>query len=258
MANARKRSGTRKVKVPKEEPEAPRPQTLTEWVASHRVADPRLVAEFSSSLEVHGERAEDRIPKEFLPWLRRFAKAVEKEEFRIQAWDALKSKCDALLLLSNLYLFTYPGKTTPDVLQDACRFLKEGLDGLLPRYSRIYEDTSALLNHPKLRLLTVLSEDLGAMFDEPLHLVRLARRELGAARRWAAKMGSYRTEAHDLDLYSMATRVRKATGDYHFPELAALTEAAFVAHEVEYESVLEENLKQRVYRYVRRFNLDRR
>jgi hypothetical protein len=43
-------------------------------------------------------------------------------------------------------------------------------------------------------------------------------------------MGSYKTEAHDLHLYAMATSVREATGEYHFAEIVTLIEAAHAAH----------------------------
>jgi hypothetical protein len=107
VASSRKTGRGRKVEGTKE-PTTPPPQTLVEWVASHTLVDANLLAEYRSSLEVHGERAENRIEKEFGPWLVKFAKAVDENEALKDAWQKLKSKCDVLLLLRDLHLFTYP------------------------------------------------------------------------------------------------------------------------------------------------------
>ena len=234
----------------------PRQQTLAEWVASHSTADPNHLAEYLSSMKAHGERAEDRFTEQFSGWLVKFALAVDKNSIRTQAWEKLKSKCDVLLLLQHLYLFTYFGKTSADVLQDAFRFLKAGIDGLIPKYSKTCKDTSELFDDPKLGLITVLSKQIRPLFEEPMRLLRIAEQELLAMRQWAEQMGSHKTDAHDLDLYAMATSVRAATGQYHFPELAKLIEAARIAHGGRDEPVDEGVMKRRVERYAKRMNLD--
>ena len=57
--------------------------------------------------------------------------------------------------VKELYLFTYTGKTSANVLQEACRFLKEELDKLLPKYGKLHKKTSTLFDHPKLASQTV-------------------------------------------------------------------------------------------------------
>ena len=182
---------------------------------------------------------------------------VDSNEARKDAWQELKSKCDVLFLLQQLYLFTYSGKTTPDVLQDACRFLKDELDKLLPKFTALSEATSVLFADPKLRLLSVLSEAVPQVFAQPIRSISMAEEALEATRRWAKTMGSHKTEAHDLHLYAMATTVRAATGEYHFAEIVTLIEAAHAAHGAEDEPLDEEALKKRVQRYITRMNLAR-
>ena len=258
MAKARKSGGKRKTAGAKEEPEVPRPQTLEQWVASHSIAEPNNLAQFFSSLKVHGEPAEDRLDKEFLPWLVKFVRALDKYEIRIQAWEELKSRCDVLWLLKDLYLFTYPGRTTPDVWKGACRFLKDKLDNLIPRYGTLHKHTSDLFNDPKLRFLGVLNKEMSVFFKEPMNLIATAQKELEVVRNWAEKMGSYKTDAHDLHFYAMATSIRAATGEYHFSELTTLIEAALAAHGAEGEEPFDEKtLERRVQRYAKRMNLDR-
>ena len=247
----------RKPEGTKAEPDVPRPdhKTLT-GKALAETAGSRM-AEFRSSLDAHDERAEDKLDKEFRAWLIEFARAVDSNDARKDAWHELKSSCDTLVLINNLYLFTYDGKTSADVLQDAYRFLKEGLDKLLPRYSTLSEDTSTLFNDPKLHLLAVLSEAVPQVFAEPIRSIVMAEAALRATREWAKEMGSYKTEAHDLHLYAMATSVREATGEYHFAEIVTLIEAARAAHGLEDEPLDEEALKKRVQRYITRMNLPR-
>jgi len=259
LAKRRENSGIRKAERTKEEPEVSRSRPLAEMAASRGITETALLADYRSSLRAHGETAEDRLHKEFGVWLVKFAQAVDSNESRTQAWQELKSKCDVLLLLQDLYLFTYPGKIVPDVLKDACRFLKKELDRLIPRYSTLYKHTSDLFTHANLRLLGELSDAVSVLFKEPMHLIATAQRELDVIRMWAEKMGSYKTEAHDFHLYSMATRVRKATGEYHFSELTTLTEAALAAHGAPDEEALDQwTLERRVQRYVTRMNLPRR
>jgi hypothetical protein len=225
--------------------------------ASPGITEATLMAEFRSSLEAHGERAEDKLQNELSGWLVKFVNALYKDEIRIQEWEKLKYKCDVVVLLQHLYLFTYFGKTTADVLQDACRFLKDELDKLLPKCSALCEDMSTLFNHPKLRILTVLSPKMQPTLAEPETLIRNAEDELWVMRQWAEKMGSYKTEAHDFHLYMLATNVRTATAEYHFPELTTLIEAALDAHGARFDSIREDALKRRVERYIKRMNLPR-
>jgi hypothetical protein len=255
LARARKSSGKRKAEGTKAEAYVPRRQSAAELAASRGISEAALLAEFRASLEVHGERAEDKLPKEFSPWLVKFAQAVDGNKARKDAWQELKSKCDVVFVLQHLYLFTYPGKTTSDVLQDACRFLKDELDKLLPKFSAVSEATSALFADPKLRLLSVLSEAVPQVFAQPIRSIAMAEEAIEATRRWAETMGSYKTEAHDLHLYAMATSVRAATGKYHFPELATLIEAARASSGAEDETFDEGNMKRRVHRYAKRMNL---
>jgi hypothetical protein len=143
------------------------------------------------------------------------------------------------------------------VLQDAFRFLRQGLDGLLPKYRKIYEETSALFGDPKLQLLSVLSEAMPQVFAEPLHSIAMAELALKATRDLAETMSSYKTDAHDFHLFAMAASVRAATGQYHFSELATLVEAARVAHGGRYDPIDANVLKRRVERYAKRMNLSR-
>jgi hypothetical protein len=264
VASKGKSDGKRKTEGTKEKTEFPKPgrkiltsKTLGELASSRAISEATLLAEFHSSLQSHRERAEDKLQKEFSGWLVKFAQAVDKNMIRTQAWEKLKSKCDALLLLHHLYLFTYFGTTTADVLQDSCRFLRKELDRLLPKCGALREDVSTVLNHPKLRLLSVLSEAVPQVFAEPLRSFAMAEGALRATRYWAEKMGSHKTEAHDLHLYALAASVLAATGEYHFPHLATLIEAARVAHGARHESVDEGVLKQRVQRYITRMHLAR-
>ena len=257
MPKPRKSGVKRADKTAKTEPESVKPvgkiltgKTTAELAASRGVSVATRLAGYRSSLQAHGEEAGDRMPKEFSAWLVKFARAVDSNDARTDAWHELKSSCDSLVLLNNLYLFRYPGKTSADVLQDAFRFLKQGLDKLLPRYSTLSEDTSTLFNDPKLRLLAVLSEDVPRALAEPIRFIIEAKAVLRAAREWAKEMGSYKTEAHDLHLYAMATSVREATGEYHFAEIVTLLEAARAAHGLKDEPLNEASLKKRVQRYI--------
>ena len=239
---------------------------LAEQAAARGFTETELIANYLSSLKLHGERVEDRVGKEFQAWLFEFAKVVAANKSRTDAWQELKSRCDVLLLLQDLYLFTYPEdsehaakKTTADVLKDSCRFLKEELDKLIPRYGTLHKDTSELFADPKLRLLGVLSGEINTLFEEPITLLQTAQQELKVMRNWAEKMGSLKTEANDAYLYSLATRVRKSTGEYHFPELTTLVEAALAAHgEADEEALDHETLERRVQRYIKRMNLSHR
>ena len=247
--------GKRKAKRPKTEPEVPLPQTLLRWVASQTITDETRFAAYRSSLKAHAERVEDKMVKEYPLWLIKFGYAVDKVPIRTQAWEKLKFKCDISKVVRCLYLFTHSGTTSADVVQDAWRFLKDGLDGLLPKYSNISEDTSTLFNHPKLRLLTVLSNKVPQVFVKPMQSIATAEQTLETIRAWAEKMGSYKTDAHDIDLYEMATIVRSATGKYHFPELATLVEAARIAHGKTKDHPDEDVLRRRVHRFISRMNL---
>jgi hypothetical protein len=241
-----------------------RPPAVPEMVASGSTEE-AVLADYLSSLQVHGERAEDRIDKEFVPWLLNLAQAVASDDSRTAAWEKLKLSCDVVKLLFDLYLFTYPedaqtakNKTTADVLKDSCRFLKNELDKLINTQDTFYKNASELFNTPKLKLLRSLSRKINTVFDEPLKLMETAQRELKLIRNWAEKMGSLKTEAKDLYLHSMATRVREATGEYHFPELTTLAEAALAAHGgADEEPLDEEALTKRVQRYITRMNLTR-
>jgi hypothetical protein len=257
MASAQKSGGSRNSEGTKAEPGVPRPRTVAETAASRGVSEAALLAEFRFSLAAHGKRAEDNLDKELLPWVRKFVRAVRKDEIRAQAWQKLKSKCDMPLLLEHLYLFTCFGRTTGDVLQDAFRCLKEGLDGLLPKYRKTYEETAALFADPKLQLLTVLSEAVPQLFAEPLRSIALCELGLKATREWAEQVSSYKTEPHDFHLYIMATSVHAATGRYHFRELATLIETAKLAHGARHDTIDEGGLKRRVQRYAKRMNLAR-
>jgi hypothetical protein len=221
-----------------------------------------LRSAYLSGLEVYGERVENRI-EEFIPWLKRFQMEVAGDDTRTRfdAWQKLKLKCDFLLLVRNLYLFTYPKdaqhakkKTTADVQKDSCRFLKEVLDKLIPRYATLHKRTSKLCADPKLKLVSVLSEEASALFSELLNLTN----KLKNMRRWAAKMASLKTDARDIYLYSMAVSLRESTGEYQMSDLQTLIEAALAAHGQPHKDVVDaENLKRHVQRFVKRMNLPR-
>ncbi len=194
--------------------------------------------------------------KEFRPWLIRFALALYKNKIRSQAWDELKFRCDTLMLLKELYLFTYMGKTSADVLQSACRFLKEELDKLVPQCKRLRENTSTLFKNPKLRLLTVMSEGLAQMFTEQSHSLAVVEQKLELLRELGRQKGSYKPDSRTFHLYGMATTVHTGTGKYHYRELAKLTEAARIAHGEEEDDVGVDvdALKRRAERYMERMN----
>jgi hypothetical protein len=189
------------------EPEHSRPSALAEMAVARGRTEDELMSGYLSSLEVHGERVEDRVGKEFRPWLFKFGKVVVADENRTEAWKELESRCDVLLLLQDLYLFTYPEdsehaakKTTADVLKDSFRFLKEELDKLIPRYGTLHKNTSELFADPKLKLLGELSSEISTLFKEPIAFLQTAQQELKGMRNWAEKMASLKTEANDLYL----------------------------------------------------------
>lgn len=193
---------------------------------------PERLRAIESFFKAHDKRAEDKVKEEFPAWFQRFAvAATEKGSGARLAWDEVKSKCDVLLLMYDLYLFTYLGKaalgkTSPDIIQDAFRLLTNELD-----------------------------KEASAVFCEPMQLFNTAKLELKGLRAYAAKMGSYKTEAHDYYLYSMAKMLDAATGDYHLEELASLIEAAKVAHGCKHDILSVGTLKRRIYRYIKRMNL---
>jgi hypothetical protein len=247
-------------------PENSQPSALAEMAAARNMTEADLMSAYQLSLKVHGGTVEERIGKEFLPWLLKFAKVIAEDKDRAEAWKELKFKCDVQLLLRDLYLFTYPAdaqhakkNTAADVLKGSCRFLKEELDKVIRKYGTLHKHTSKLFADPKLKLLAVLSKETSSLFSEPINLMDTAQKELKIMREWAEKMASLKTNAKDVYLYSMATRLRESTGEYHMPELTTLTEAALAAHGGTDEEPLDhDNLERRVQRYVERMNLPRR
>lgn len=252
---------------PKEAPpENSHPSALAEMATARNMSEAKLMSEYLSSLKVYGRTVEDSVGKEFLPWLIRFGQVVAADKPRFDAWQKLlKLKCDVLALMRDLFLFTHPEdaqhaktKTTPDVLKDSCRFLKEELDKLIPKYGTLHKHTSKLFADPKLKLLSVLSKETSVLFSEPTNLMDTAQQELNIMRDWAGKMASLKTGAKDFYLYSMAVRLRQSTGEYHMLDLTALIEAALAAHGGTDEEVLDhDNLERRVQRYADRMNLPR-
>ena len=105
------------------------------------------------------------------------------------------------------------------MLRDSCHFLKVDLDGLIQTYSTLHKDTAELFADAKLKPLFVLSDERRALFSQPLNYMGLVLREFEIMRKWAAKMGSLQTNAKDFYLYSMVTRLRESTGEYHMDEL---------------------------------------
>src|ERR1700677_538036 len=94
--------------------------------------------------------------------------------------------------VKELYLFTYTGKTSANVLQEACRFLKEELDKLLPKYGKLHKKTSTLFDRPKLRLLTVMSKSLSQIFEEQKCSLAMVEQKLELIRAFAEPNGSTR------------------------------------------------------------------
>jgi hypothetical protein len=243
-------------------PESSQPSALAEMAAARNMKEADLMSAYRSSLEVYGGTVEDRVGKEFRPWLHRFAQVVAADTPRVDAWEELKFKCDVPLLLRDLYLFTYPEdaehakkKTAADVLKDSCRYLKDELDKLIEKYGTLHKHTSELFADPKLKLLAVLSKEISALFSEPMNLMDTAQQELKILREWAEKMASLKTEANDVYLYSMAARLRESTGEYHMPELTFLVEASLAAHgEADEEALNYKSLERRVQRYADRIN----
>jgi hypothetical protein len=240
--------------------ESSKPLVLAELAAARGITETELMADYMSSLKLHGEIVEESIGKEFPPWLRKFTEVVASNESRFKAWQELNAKCDVPWLLITLYLFTYrqvsqqaEKKTAAEVFRDSCRFFKEELDRLIQRYSTLHEDTSELFADAKLKPLFLLSDERSALFRQPLNFMGLVLRELKTVRNWAQKMGSLKTEANDLYLYSMARRVREATGEYHFPEITTLVEAALAAHGgIDKEALDHKTLERRVQRFIKR------
>jgi hypothetical protein len=137
LARTRKSDANRKSDRTKALLGMSRPSTLAEIAASRGMSEATLYADILSSFEAHGESPESKLGKEFRAWLMRFALALYDDDIRPQAWDELKSKCNVLILLKELYLFTHSGKTSADVIQNACGFLKEKLDKLLSNYKKL-------------------------------------------------------------------------------------------------------------------------
>lgn len=103
----------KKIEVRKDEqavvaPQESLPSAPAELVADRGMSEAEWMSEYVSSLKVYGETVEDRISKEFRPWMLKFAQVVAADTPRLDAWEKLKVKCDVLLLLGDLYLFTYP------------------------------------------------------------------------------------------------------------------------------------------------------
>ena len=181
--------------------------TLAELAAARGVSAETFLAEIRSAFAIHGETADDGMSKEFRPWLIRFALALCESKVRFEAWCELKSKCDVLQLLQELYLFTCFGKTSANVRQDACRFLKKELDKLIPKYGRVHKNASTLFNHPKLRLLTAMSKGLSQIFEEQRHSFAMLQQTLEFLRAFAKQTGSYKADARTFHLYGMAAIV---------------------------------------------------
>jgi hypothetical protein len=251
MARARAPGGSYKSARTKEDREIARWLTAGEKIAA---ADPTFIEAVRSSLSLYDKTAEERLIKHFPEWFANFAPAIQKDKNRTQAWEQLKMAFD-LDVLVQLYLFTYPGKTTTDVIQDAFRFLRDGLDKLLPKYDALCKATLCLINDPKVKFLKLISEKARMqeeIFDKPIRFIRAAQADLTATRDYAKQAGSHKIDAHDHHLYLVAKTVFDATGKYHFAQIATLVEAANVAHGKRDEIVTEDQVKQRVYRYTKR------
>jgi hypothetical protein len=261
--NQRKETKVCQIEVGGGEPHASLALALAEMAASNGVSTTDLVSSYRSGLAAHGQVVEDRIEKEFSVWLIEFVKAVANDVSRTQAWETVKTHRDIFLILNDLYLFTYPEesehgtkRTAADALKDSCRFLKEKLDKLIPRYGTLHEATAGVFADPKLKLLGVMSGDLGKMLGEPVALLKTAERELKVLRDWAEKQGSNKTYANDFYLYKIAERIRQSTGEYHYEELTTLTEAALAAHGgADQEALDRKTLERRVQRFITRNNL---
>ena len=242
-----------------------KPTVLAGQAAARGITETELVEDYLSSLKAHGETVEESAGKEFQPWLRKFTEVVASDKNRTKAWQKLEAKCDVPLLLINLYFFAYTQvsqqaekKTAADVFKDSCRFLKEELDKLIQRYSTLHNDTSELFAGAKLKPLFLLSDERSKLFRQPLDYMGLVLRELKTMRNWAEKMGSLKTDANDLYLYSIARRVREATGEYHFSEITTLVEAALAAHGgIDKETLDHKTLERRVQRFIKRMNVRR-
>lgn len=243
-----------------------KPFALAELAAARGITEHELMADYLSSLKVHGETVEESVEKEFQPWLRKFTEVVADNESRTKAWQELKAKCDVPLLLINLYLFTYAQvpqqaekKTAADVFKDSCHFLKEELDRLIKKYDTLHKETSDLFADTKLKPLFLLSDERSALFRQPLNFMGLVLRELKTMRNWVEKMGSLKTDANDLYLYSMARRVHEATGEFKFSKITTLIEAALAAHGGTDEETLDhKTLERRVQRFIKRMNVRRK
>jgi hypothetical protein len=113
----KRKSGVKRAnKAAKAAPELVKPggkiligKTMSEFAASRGVSEATLVTDILSSFDAHGGSAENKLGKEFWAWVRRFALTLHKDKARSQAWNELKSKCDVLMLLKELYFFTYIG-----------------------------------------------------------------------------------------------------------------------------------------------------
>ncbi len=252
-----------KVKPKGAPPESSQPSALATLAAAHGISEADWMSAYQSSLKMYGQTVEDRVGEEFRPWLLKLANVIEADEHRFDALQKLMSKCDVLLLMPDLYLFTYPEesqrakkRTAADAFKDSCRYLKE-LDKLVPRYATLHKRTSKVFARRKLKLLrVVLSKEVSALFSEPATFIDIAQQQLKGMRQWAGKMASLKTDINDVYLWLMAARLRESTGEYHMTELATLVEVALAAHG-EQDKADEDMLKQRVQRYAKRMNIPR-
>ena len=72
--------------------ESPKPLALAELAAARGITETELMADYFSSLKLHGEIVEESIGKEFPPWLRKFTEVVASNESRTKAWQELNAK----------------------------------------------------------------------------------------------------------------------------------------------------------------------
>ena len=190
---------------------------------------PELRSAYLDCIGSFGEIAESKLQAEFGKWLIKFVGVLAESEARMDAWQKLKNAGHTLLLLGNLYLFTYLGDTTANALQHNWGILKDALDKLIADHEKLCKETSAVIDDPRLRVFMLSFRDQG-LTSEPSQHLKLAQRKLEMLRTLALKMSSGKTDSHNMHLYSLATMVHTATGSGCTKELANLIESAYAAH----------------------------
>jgi hypothetical protein len=158
-------------------------------------------------------------------WLKNFAEEIaNNNDGSLEAWNALKKKCDTSFIIELLYLMTIPGKYMIEKKQDSDHVLAKKIERILPKYGELLEEIESLIQDPRVSACM-------------------------ARRHYSKRFGSHKRNQRDWYLLLLAAEVVERTTKYHLGALASLIDSARAAHGERTRQVTDEDaLKKRIQR----------